>query len=1252
MTGAESRTRGDFFSGGGQMGERLHAFDWSRTPLGPIANWPQSLKTSVSLILSSRHPMWIGWGPEMTFLYNDAYLHVLGPAKHPWALGRPASQVWAEIWDVCGPLADRVFEHGEATFVDDVRLFMDRGDFLEETFYSFCYSPIRDESGKVSGLFCPSTDVSPKILNARRLRTLSELAGNALVEKTTVAACATLARTLAKNPDDVPFALLYLLDAEGRSARLEQSVGAFESNDLKPESVDLEDASAAPFWPIAEVLGSAQRRVVQLDNFDGLPPGVADQPVSEAVVLPVTSRGEDRPLGVLVAGVNPCRKLDPDHLTFFELIAAQAATAIQNAKSAEEEKRRGDMLAELDRAKTAFFSNVSHEFRTPLTLMLGPLEDTLADAEQLPPAARERLEVAHRNSLRLVRLVNTLLDFSRIEAGRVQATYEPTDLSAYTAELASVFRSAIERAGMRLIVDCPPLPQDVYIDREMWEKIVLNLLSNAFKFTFEGEIEVSIQERDGMAELAVRDTGIGIPAQELPHLFERFHRVKGARGRSFEGSGIGLALVQELVKLHGGVVSVDSAIDRGARFTVSVPLGKAHLPADRVSGARRLQSTATGAEAFVEEALRWLPQDGAQGAVRHQETVNGGQHAVPEGDGRGSAEPHARARILLADDNADMRDYVRRLLGHSYEVIAVSDGLAALQAARESTPDLVLTDIMMPRLDGFELLRALRADERLRTVPVVLVSARAGEEARVEGMQAGADDYLVKPFTSRELLARVSARLEIARIRSESEQALRRSEERFRGVFNSSRMGVAVLTLDAHFLEVNEALCAITGYSAEEMRNLDCLALIHPGDRAAMREKLNGLVAGDIPTFVIEHRYTTKNGATVWAQTSVSAMRDAHARPEYIVAVCEDVTDRKQAIAALRDSEERFRQLADAMPQMVWTARPDGSLDYFNEQWYEFSGLRRGVFGDESWEPLIHPDDVQKSHEAWYASVSTGKAYAMEFRLWDRKEQRWRWFMGRALAVRGESGQIVKWFGTATDIDEQKRTEEELRRANADLEQFAYSASHDIQEPLRTISIYSDLLSRRVSGQLDPEALDFLRFLRGSASRVQLLVQDLLAYTRINRLDAAKSECDANEQLKVVLANLAAAIAEAGADVTAGVLPLVRAHAVHVQQLFQNLIGNALKYRSPERRPVVRVSVESVDGYCRFAVADNGIGIDPQYHDRIFGLFKRLHGNDRYSGTGIGLAICKRIVERYHGRIWVESAAGQGSTFYFTLPAL
>jgi len=319
--------------------------------------------------------------------------------------------------------------------------------------------------------------------------------------------------------------------------------------------------------------------------------------------------GQAQLAGFVVAGVSPRLAFNDDYKGFFDLLAGQVAAAVANARAYEEERRRAEALSELDRAKTAFFSNVSHEFRTPLTLILGPVDDALAGADgELPPPLRERLEVARRNGQRLQRLVNTLLDFSRIEAGRVRASYEPTDLAAFTADLASNFRSACEKAGLELAVDCPPLAEPVFVDRQMWEKVVLNLLSNAFKFTFGGEIAVSLQAAGGsVIRLTVRDTGTGIPEEEVPKLFERFHRVHGARARTHEGTGIGLALVQELVKLHGGSVQVESEPNAGTMFAVTIPAGKAHLPAERIAAERVLSSTAMGAAPYVEEAMRWLP---------------------------------------------------------------------------------------------------------------------------------------------------------------------------------------------------------------------------------------------------------------------------------------------------------------------------------------------------------------------------------------------------------------------------------------------------------------------------------------------------------------------------------------------------------------------------------------------------------------------------------------------------------------------
>ena len=365
----------------------------------------------------------------------------------------------------------------------------------------------------------------------------------------------------------------------------------------------------------------------------------------------------------------------------------------------------------------------------------------------------------YRNGLRLGKLVNTLLDFSRIEAGRMQASFEPLDLGAFTTELASVFQSAIERAGMRFGVDCPPLSAPVYIDREMWEKVVFNLLSNALKFTFDGTVSVSLREEDGQAVLRVADTGVGIAAAEIPRLFDRFHRIENTPSRSNEGSGIGLALVRELVGLHGGTIAAESTENVGTTFTVRLPFGHGHLPAGNVVAVGGPRAGPAVSGPFLAEAMRWLPSDQIAEEAEPTAPVTGVAR-------RGAGGTTAPARVLLADDNADMREYLQRLLRPGYDVTIVTDGQQALEAARANPPDIVISDVMMPRVGGLQLVAALRADLRTADVPVLLLSARAGQEAAIEGLEAGADDYLVKPFSAAELLARVRANVELARVRS------------------------------------------------------------------------------------------------------------------------------------------------------------------------------------------------------------------------------------------------------------------------------------------------------------------------------------------------------------------------------------------------------------------------------------------------------------------------------------------------------
>ncbi|WP_437508045.1 ATP-binding response regulator [Sorangium sp. So ce1099] len=1108
-------------AGGGEMGERMRAFDWSSTPLGPVSSWPQSLKTCVRIILTSRQPMFVWWGDSLINLYNDAYKSIVG-GKHPVALGQPASVVWREIWDQVGPRAASAMRRDEGTYDEALLLIMERHGYEEETYYTFSYSPVPNDQGGTGGIICANTDDTRRIIGERQLALLRDLAAQTANARTWEEVCTRSALALATDAKDLPFALLYILDADRRRVQLAGAAGFERGHAAAPESIALAEASP---WPLAELLREHDvcREIELPADAGALPTGGWPRPPARAAALSLTPPGESGRAGVLIVGLNPLRLFDDNYRGFLRLVAGQISASIANAQAYEEEKRRAEALAELDRAKTTFFSNVSHEFRTPLTLMLGPLEDALASSRGSLSGAD--LETAYRNAVRLLKLVNVLLDFSRIEAGRIQASYEPTDLSALTADLASAFRSAMERAGLAFEVDCPPLPEPIYVDHDMWEKIVLNLLSNALKFTFEGTIALSLRAHGDRVDLTVRDTGTGIPEQELAHLFRRFHRVQGARSRTHEGSGIGLALVHELVRLHGGAIHVASKVSEGTTFTISLPRGTAHLPQDRVNARRTLVSTATGAAPYVHEALRWLPDAEAGEDV----------HVAPAGltsPADAAIEAVPAARILLADDNADMRDYVGRVLRERWTVEAVADGAAALDSARANPPDLVLTDVMMPNLDGFGLLRALRGDERTRSVPVIMLSARAGEESRVEGLEAGADDYLAKPFSARELVARVATHLQIARLRAAAE----REREKLHDLFMQAPIPIAVFVGPEHRYEVaNPPYCEMVG-----------------------RPEIVGKNVRDVFPELGEHE--------------VIATLDR----------------------ALRSGQPlRITELH--IPIQRGGVASDAFFNYVAQPIRDPSGAVTGVM-------------------------------VVAFEVTDQ-----------VLARR--------------HIEQLSQHREELiaalAKTNQELDQFAYVASHDLKAPLRGIANLSEWIEESLEGKLEDETQEHIQLLRGRVRRLETLIDGILHYSRAGRVRGDAVSVDTGQLLAEVV-ELLSPPPEARVEIAPG-MPTLVAERVPMQQVFQNLISNALKHA---RRGDPRVEVACTDAgeFHEFAVKDNGPGIAPEYHDRIWGLFQTLESRDKVEGTGIGLTVVKKIVESRGGRVWVSSHPGAGATFFVRWP--
>jgi signal transduction histidine kinase len=752
---ASSNVLPEFLSGGGEMGQRIRDFDWSKTALGPVNAWPQSLRTCVRIMLTSRQPIWIGWGRELIKLYNDPYIAIVS-GKHPHALGKPAVVVWKDIWRDIEPMLKKVMDEDEGTYVESQLLIMERNGYPEETYYTFSYTPIPGNDGGPAGMICVNTDNTDRIISERQLRTLTQLGKKLTNCQTNKEVIENTIASLKENQNDFPYALFYSI--KGDKIIFSQATDPDVISTV-PAEIGMYDNT-----PFTRCLRESllTRKPQQLDDVEThlgvMPNGAWPTSSNKAIILPIVQASSKEPYGILIIGTNPYRLFNEKYSSFFSLVTDLMATSFADVHVLEEERKRSEALAEIDRAKTIFFSNISHEFRTPLTLLLAPIEDALHDSN-ISEEHKIRMNVAYRNALRMQKLVNTLLEFSRLEAGRVEGRFSRVDIRTFTEDLASLFRSAIEKAGMQLIINKGDVHDAVYVDIDMWERIILNLISNAFKYSKEGTISLNIQQKDKDVYVSVCDTGVGIPEDQLDKIFNRFHRIENTEGRSQEGTGIGLAMVRELVKLHHGTIHVTSKPGKGSTFTVKIPVGKEHLPADKIQDTPAEFPLYKHSAAFVQEALKWMPEE------RKQISVNEDAHA-----GNMVAGKIPEYKVLLADDNADMQDYLYRLLSDQFTVITASDGEEAFNKALEGKPDLLLSDIMMPKLDGFGLLKKLRNHTETQNIPVIFLSARAGEEAKVEGLDAGAVDYLVKPFSAKELIARISSHISEKKYRQLSEE--------------------------------------------------------------------------------------------------------------------------------------------------------------------------------------------------------------------------------------------------------------------------------------------------------------------------------------------------------------------------------------------------------------------------------------------------------------------------------------------------
>ena len=788
---------------------------------------------------------------------------------------------------------------------------------------------------------------------------------------------------------------------------------------------------------------------------------------------------------------------------------AAASFANNQLRSANEEiTRLYEKTRELDQLKTQFFANVSHELRTPLTLILGPVTKRLA-ASDLGDEERRDLEVVDRNARLLYRHVSDLLDVAKLEAGRMQIRYAQVDLARLVRFVASHFEVLAGEKRIRYTVDTPEvLPAQV--DAEKCQRILLNLLSNAFKFTpAAGAIALTLSAAGERATLRVQDSGPGVPAPLREAIFERFRQVEGDAERRFGGTGLGLAIVKEFAGLHGGAVEAAEAPDGGAIFTVVLPL-------------------------MAPAGTEILPTPGALDEEIKRQTLD---ELRPE---HGRTAPSASAPalaanaplILVVEDNPDMNTFVAEALGRRYRVVAAFDGQEGLHKALEVRPDLIVSDVMMPRMSGDQMVEALRHHQEMDDVPIVMLTAKADDELSVRLLRKGVQDYVHKPFSVEELLARVDGHI---MKRKQASDRLQESEARYRNALDNMLEGCQILGFDWRYLYVNESAARYGRQTREELLGYTVMER-YPGFETTEMYAVLRRCMEERTARLAEFEFTYPDESKGWFEFSIQPV------PEGIFILSLDITERKRA-------EEELRQLNAELEQRV-----------------------------------------------------------------------------------------------------AERTAQ-LEVKNRELETFTYSVSHDLKAPLRGIDGYSRLLLEDYADKLDEEGRAFLHTIRKAALHMNQLIDDLLAYSRLERRPLHTGRVNPQALAASLAAERADEARARGAILTVSIsCESVVADPEGLTLAIRNLLDNALKFTQGVPQPTIEIGGRENETGCILWVRDNGIGFDMKFHDRIFDIFQRLHRAEDYPGTGVGLAIVRKAMERMGGRAWAESEPGKGALFFLEIP--
>ncbi|HYD97176.1 MAG TPA: PAS domain S-box protein [Noviherbaspirillum sp.] len=1042
-----------------------------------------------------------------------------------------------------------------------------------------------------------------------------------------------------------------------------------------------------------------------------------------------------------------------------------------------------DRVKELDEIKNAFFANVSHELRTPLALILGPAEKTLAEGNYLKEEHRQNLTVVKRNAATLLKHVNDLLDISKLDAGKMVANYAETDMARLLRATAGHFDALAADRGIKFVIDAPEsLPAQV--DPDKIERVVLNLLSNAFKFTPPGgRIVLSLRlGADGNSVvMAVQDSGPGVKKQEQELIFERFRQSDGGSTREFGGTGLGLAIARDFVGLHGGTISVMDAPVSGALFQAEIP---ARAPDGRLVRSRHAEAGSSVEpnailKGIIEELMPTAPAPARQ---------------VSAADG---AMERACPTVLVVEDNQELNRFIVETLAAEFLVISASNGEEGLEQIHRVRPDLVVTDIMMPKMSGDQMIAAMRTNRDFDRIPVVVLSAKADDELRLRLLEHGAQDHVIKPFSGIELVTRVRNLVTMKRAQDQlsaavallEKQSAAKSEQlaQSEGLFrlmveNIKDYAIFMLDPKGQVINWNRGAQRLTGYSEEEAVGRHYSFMYPPEERTRLSPSHDLETAGLQRQYVKEGIRIRKDGEKYHAEIVISRMDDEHGNVVGFVKMIRDITERKladeairksdsklkwlvqsdilgvihyrtdgtiteandaflnivgytredittgirlswraitppeweevdraawrqleefgvcepfekeyfrkdgtraavyvcgatfegsreegfayvldisaikKAELALKESEAKFRTIANAMPQMVWSTLPDGFHDYYNDQWYKFTGAPYGSTDGEGWNDMFHPDDQERAWNVWRHSLATGEPYEIEYRLRHHSGD-YRWTLGRALPVRDDSGAIVRWMGTCTDIHDQKLAQYALQVSDRRKDEFLAMLAHELRNPLAPISSGAELLS---IGHLDQEGVKQISgVISRQATHMTGLIEDLLDVSRVTRglVQIDKSEVDLKDVVSEAVEQVRPAMEGKSHHLD---VHLTRQRAIvsgdkkRLVQVLTNVLSNAAKF-TPSGGGRISVWMNVTDTDVEVSVRDNGIGMSPELADQAFELFVQSERTSDRSqgGLGIGLALVKSLVHLHDGTVRLYSAGEQqGCEFTICLPRL